>query len=188
MISKYAEIFCWKNVSSFCNAKATHIFSAKYFRILYIGSAKTVNGMTLNKLVKLTMLWTTGPWTQTQNLVILSSRFQIIHQWKERHWRRYTITKHVFRVCVDSEDPVQPTYLLSYLFCYQFKLDTLDRISAILYKRDNFCDFLFSFLHNKCLRKGVFSKRKKKFPPKGVATSEANGWISVFKMAAVWPM
>ena len=61
MIRKYAEIFCWKNVSSFCSAKATHIFSAKNIRILYIESAKTVNEMTLNKLVKLTTLWTTGP-------------------------------------------------------------------------------------------------------------------------------
>ena len=56
---------CWnfllKNVSSFCSAKATHIFSAKNIRILYIESAKTVNEMTLNKLVKLTTLWTTGP-------------------------------------------------------------------------------------------------------------------------------
>ena len=57
---KYAEIFCWKNVSSFCSAKATHIFSAKNIRILYIESAKTVNEMTLNELVKLTTLWTTG--------------------------------------------------------------------------------------------------------------------------------
>ena len=60
MIRKYAKIFCWKNVSSFCIAKATHIFSAKNFRILYIESAKTVNKMTLNELVKLTTLWTTG--------------------------------------------------------------------------------------------------------------------------------
>ena len=58
---KYAEIFCWKNVSSFYSAKATHIFSAKNIRILYIESAKTVNEMTLNELVQLTMLWTTGP-------------------------------------------------------------------------------------------------------------------------------
>ena len=41
---------------------ASHIFSAKKFRILYIESAKTVNEMTLNELVKLTMLWTTGLW------------------------------------------------------------------------------------------------------------------------------
>ena len=63
MIRKYAEIFRWKNVSSFCSAKAppTHIFSAKNIRILYIESAKTVNEMTLNELVKLTTLWTTGP-------------------------------------------------------------------------------------------------------------------------------
>ena len=39
-----------------------HIFSAKNIRIVYIESAKTVNEMTLNELVKLTMLWTTGPW------------------------------------------------------------------------------------------------------------------------------
>ena len=63
MICKYAEIFCWKNVSSFCNAKATHIFSAKNIRILYIESAKTVNEITLNELVKLTTLWATGPRT-----------------------------------------------------------------------------------------------------------------------------
>ena len=62
MICVYAEIFCWKNVSSFCIAKATHIFSAKNIIILYIESAKTVNEMTLNELVKLTTLWTTGPW------------------------------------------------------------------------------------------------------------------------------
>ena len=41
---------------------ATHIFSAKNIRILCFESAKTVNEMTLNELVKLTTLWTTGPW------------------------------------------------------------------------------------------------------------------------------
>ena len=61
MIRKYAESFCWKNVSSFCSAKATHIFSAKNIRILCIESARTVNEMTLNELIKLTTLWTTGP-------------------------------------------------------------------------------------------------------------------------------
>ena len=50
---------CWN-----CSAKAIHIFSAKNNRILYIESAKTVNEMTLNELVKLTTLWTTGPWCQ----------------------------------------------------------------------------------------------------------------------------
>ena len=36
-------------------------FPAKNIRILYIESAKTVNKMILNELVKLTTLWTTGP-------------------------------------------------------------------------------------------------------------------------------
>ena len=43
-------------------------FSAKNIRILYIESAKTVNEMTLNEHVKLTTLWTTGPWTLTSLL------------------------------------------------------------------------------------------------------------------------
>ena len=48
------EFFAEKMSVAF--AKATHIFSAKSIRILYIESAKTVNEMTLNELVKLTML------------------------------------------------------------------------------------------------------------------------------------
>ena len=46
------NFFAEKNVS----AKATHIFSAKNIRILYIESAKIVKEMTLNEFVKLTML------------------------------------------------------------------------------------------------------------------------------------
>ena len=69
--TKYAEIFCWKNVSSICNAKATHIFSTKNIRILYIESAKTVNEMTPNELVKLTTLWTTGPRSKMRPAEIL---------------------------------------------------------------------------------------------------------------------
>ena len=56
MICKYAEIFAEKNVSSFCSAKATHIFSANNIRILCIESAKTINEIALNELVKLTTL------------------------------------------------------------------------------------------------------------------------------------
>ena len=52
----YLNILLKKNVSSFCSAKATHMFSAKNIRILCIESTKTVNRMTLNELDKLTML------------------------------------------------------------------------------------------------------------------------------------
>ena len=44
----------------------TFFFSAKNISILYIESAKTINEMTLNELVKLTTLWTTGPWFRVQ--------------------------------------------------------------------------------------------------------------------------
>ena len=56
MIRKYAESFCWKMWVAFATLNCS---------ILYIESAKIVNEMTLNELVKLTTLWTTGPWTPT---------------------------------------------------------------------------------------------------------------------------
>ena len=57
VIRKYAKIFCWKNVKSYL-----HFFSKKYRNFLGIESAKIVNEMVLNEFVKLTTLWTTGPW------------------------------------------------------------------------------------------------------------------------------
>ena len=50
---------------AFAVQKLLNFFSAKNIRILYIESAKTVNKMTLNELVKLTMLRTTGPSSST---------------------------------------------------------------------------------------------------------------------------
>ena len=47
-------------MSSFCKSYS-HFFSTKNIRILYIESAKTVNEMTLNELVKLTKLGTIRP-------------------------------------------------------------------------------------------------------------------------------
>ena len=67
---------CWKNVSSFCIAKATHIFAAKicvFENTLHFCSkninihvfentlAPTFNKFVINDLIKLTMIWTTGP-------------------------------------------------------------------------------------------------------------------------------
>ena len=51
-------------MSSFCSAKATHIFSAKNFRKLYIESAKIVNEMALNELVNLATLWGVVGWCE----------------------------------------------------------------------------------------------------------------------------
>ena len=85
-IEWYANIlkfFAEKNVSSFCSAKATHIFSAKNIRILGIESAKTVNKMTLNELVKLMTLWTTGPWYFS--LIFHNENTPIQIYWKFHH-------------------------------------------------------------------------------------------------------
>ena len=55
------KFFAEKMWVAFALQKLLTFASAKNIRILYIESAKTVNEMTLNELVKLTMLWTTGP-------------------------------------------------------------------------------------------------------------------------------
>ena len=44
-------------------AQLLTFFFSKNYQNMYIESAKTVNEMTLNELIKLTMLWTTGPRT-----------------------------------------------------------------------------------------------------------------------------
>ena len=40
----------------------------------------------------------------------------------------------------------------------------LESVSSILYRGDNFCHFLFAFLHTKLRLKKVYSKRKEFFP------------------------
>ena len=78
-------------MSSFCSAKATHIFSAKNIRILYIESAKTVKEMTLNELVKLTTLWTTGP----RHIWLVPMRYwvrNLYYQWLYMYTNCFTAT------------------------------------------------------------------------------------------------
>ena len=58
----YTDIFAEKMWVAFAFAKATHIFFSKNICELDIVLTRTFNILTTNKLVKLTMLWTTGPW------------------------------------------------------------------------------------------------------------------------------
>ena len=58
------KFFAEKMWVAFAVQKLLTFFQQKNIRILYIESAKTVNEMTLNELVKLTTLWTTGPWKE----------------------------------------------------------------------------------------------------------------------------
>ena len=56
------KYFAEKMWVAFAVQKLLTFFQQKNIRILCIESTKTANEMTLNELVKLTMLWTTGPW------------------------------------------------------------------------------------------------------------------------------
>ena len=59
----YTQIFLLKkNVSSFCICKSYSHFFSKNTRELDIVLTRTVNILSTNKLVKLMMFWTIGPW------------------------------------------------------------------------------------------------------------------------------
>ena len=55
----YIDIFCCKNVSSFC--KSYSHFCSKNNNVFENTLATTVNEFVISKLIKLMMLWTTGP-------------------------------------------------------------------------------------------------------------------------------
>ena len=86
---------CWnfllkKNWVAFAVQKLLTFFSKKYQNIVCIESDKTVNEMTLNELVKLTMLWTTGPW------ILHLIKFWVdgvspdeMDYWKTYHWYQH---------------------------------------------------------------------------------------------------
>ena len=61
---------------------------SEYIRILYTESAKTVNEMTLNELIKLTTLWTTGPWMLFTS-IIYNLKNQLAFLVQRTHWRFY---------------------------------------------------------------------------------------------------
>ena len=56
------KFFAEKMWEAFAVQKLLTFFQQKNIKILCIESAKTVNEMTINELIKLTTLWTTGPW------------------------------------------------------------------------------------------------------------------------------
>ena len=77
------KFFAEKMWVAFAVQKLLTFFSAKNIRILYTEFAKTVNEMTLNELVKLTTLWTTGPWTRRlQTMKTVKAKISLcIHVW-----------------------------------------------------------------------------------------------------------
>ena len=87
----------------------SHFFSKKYQNIV---SAKPVNEMTLNELVKLTMLWTTGPWPwgSTSNVICFSgdieNKYQYCLDWKKQNkntelelWKFHKHHPYLFQKC-----------------------------------------------------------------------------------------
>ena len=109
---------CWNFLLKKMCKSYSHFFSKKFQKIV---SAKTVNEITLNKLVKLTTLWTTGP-----RLVSSAMYGYYGNDRSNRSGKKIENWKH----CTNLRG-----------------LDTPGWFFTTLYKGDNFCDFWFTFLH-----------------------------------------
>ena len=97
--------FCWKIWIAFAVQKLLTFFQQKNIRILYIESTKTVNEMTLNELVKLTTLWTTG-----------LSMPKIFQLWTDRQ----SATEGHHRELFESQPFNRSTFLRVVKFVYLF--------------------------------------------------------------------
>ena len=54
--TQYSDIFCWKNVSSFCTAKATHIFFSKKFQHICVRPDVNFNESLTNNIISFEQL------------------------------------------------------------------------------------------------------------------------------------
>ena len=127
------KFFAEKMWVAFAVQKLLTFFQQKNIRILYIESAKTVNEMTLNELVKLTMLWTTGPW-------ILSSVF-LCHWWilngLTHFWTRGP--KGQTSLTWNNLSKCHLRFLISYFFIYkssQYFLSSFESIYLWVQKKE----------------------------------------------------
>ena len=93
LISKMHQYFCWKNV---CKS-FSHFFN-KNISVFGYKVIKHLTSWPLNELVKLTMLWTTGPRCKTNipNIVWIACHTKMWYIWlllihfNTRHWHTST--------------------------------------------------------------------------------------------------
>ena len=103
LIMAYMLFFCWKNVSSFCKCKSySHFFSKNNYE-LDIVLTRTVNILITNELVKLTMLWTTGPWWENVHKYWRINPLSASHNYCRLLCHLLVILKVIFANSVDPD-------------------------------------------------------------------------------------
>ena len=108
----YANIFAEKLWVAFANAKATHIFFfSKNTCESDIVLSRTVNILTTNELVKLTMLWTTGPqaFIMLKTTVIFSISVPMWDSYSEPQVRQ-SLNQALMPSAKRGEDQYQPVH------------------------------------------------------------------------------
>ena len=64
-MTNWSAVVAAKNVSSFYNVKATHIFSPKHINVFALFQGRLFNIVLANNFIK---FWTIGPWMLGKNL------------------------------------------------------------------------------------------------------------------------
>ena len=140
-------------------AKATHIFFSKNTLELDIILTRTVNILTTNEIVKLTMLWTTGPW------MILLARAGWIWNCAFLHARTHFFAwcgpyepqdeKTYPMISASSKDSYQSDQSICWAFCTQPSIKGLFRLPAKIPIR--LCLGLIWIFVERKVSKGTFS-------------------------------
>ena len=118
LISQICQYFCRKNVRSFCNAKASLTFSTKNFSVFGYKVVRHLTSWPLKELVKLTMLWTTGPWSGEDFMTILGIIF-LISPAKRDSWSNEQ-SKHL-SLCTIKENNLLFNFGNSCFYCENTK-------------------------------------------------------------------
>ena len=100
---------------SFCIAKASHIFSTKNFIVFGYKVVKHLTSWPLNEVVKLTMLWTTGPWPCYQHGIWIW--FFFVCRFKCFVTQCDSVGKHVSAVLYLNINV--PCLMMNKMVCYQ---------------------------------------------------------------------
>ena len=141
---------------AFAVQKLLTFFSAKIIRILYLESAKTVNEMTLNELVKLTMLWTTGPWILDHRLLFLAL---------PRRTLRYPISpalldekvKKLTTYWINTSQVIRQlnNILKTWLYCW-ISRNNAQLLTLVIPKGDKVNEMVYPIFWRKLQRKKIF--------------------------------
>ena len=139
-------------MKSFCSAKASLIFSTKIFSVLGYKVIKHETSWALNELLKLTMLWTTGPRTSfsEQNnrrpscvLTVIYTKFPKRKTSEKNHslkWLHFLKQLNcIISLNKSTKYILTPSLRIMTSYTVGMKILCITQIGSILFRNDSRC-------------------------------------------------